>query len=161
MSYRMSVRRRVGSIAPIDFNEHAARFVTICGQVYGGVKIELVRDRFVPVGWGRLFYKGDYDREPWMDGMKVDNNVLANGTFGEVFRSAMSIQLNVRAADEGDDFRPSFAQIQWLAQRPRLLSLYAQDASDKQLPSLERTLAAQMFNDRSAWERLKFSLREG
>lgn len=156
MPYGMAVRRRFGSIGPVDFNEHAARFATICSQVYDEIALELMRDRNVLAGWGCLKSDGKIDDTPWIVEPVTRSNALLDGTFPQLFRSAKLIELKILPMD--GRFGSSFGSITWIADYPSALWLHAEDARNSDDAPLVQTLRAEMFCDRTWKDWVKYSL---
>lgn len=158
MPYNATVHRRVGSIKPEEFNDHASRLAMLCSDVYKDIGMELVRDGSVPIGWVWLGADGSVDDTPWTADAAARSNALFDGTFSSLFTVAKMIELRVLPHDSR--LAPSIGVVTWYASRPDTLRLRARDTGPSDTTSLERKLKAEMFRHRTTVEKLKFRLIE-
>ncbi len=162
-SYHAILKRRFGRVTADDFLRYARRFTILCNQVYQGSKLELRRNKSIPLGFEVfLASQGGYEGEP---GEVIDANRLTNDSFREMFEDSFSIVVNILPKLAREDILHSFAQVQWTRSRPKTIFFYAQQGGRYDLEGIQRPLEnlllRKLFHVPSAPPSINFTVKLG
>lgn len=163
LTYRAILKKRIGRITADDFLKYASRFSILCNEIYQGSKLELRRNKGIPLGFDAdLASRGHYMGDP---GEVIGIDTLTADFFRETFKRSSSIVLSIKPTVSRDDIRHSFAKIEWTRDRPWTIFFYAQQGGRHDLESnhgpLENLLLRKLFHVSGVAPSLNFAVKLG
>ena len=159
-TYRAILKKRFGPVTADDFLKYARRFSVLCNEVYKESKLELQKNKSIPLGSDvALASQGQYEGEL---GETLDINQLNVDSFREIFKHSSSLVLIIQPTVERKDICYSFSQIRWTRDRQRTIFFYSQDGGkfDPKGP-LHNLLIRKMFYVSGVAPNLNFAVKFG
>ena len=162
-TYYAVLKKRFGHITADDFLKYTRRFAVLCNEIYHGSRLELLKDKSIPLGYAvSAASRGLYRGNP---GEAIDIDCLTIESFREVFGCSSSIILNIKPKALREDICASFSQIEWTYGRPRTIFFYAQQGGrydlEGSLRPLENLLFRKMFHVPGFAPSINFAVKLG
>lgn len=134
------LKKRIGRITADDFLKYSRHLIDLCNQVYQDSKLELRKDKRVPLGLEAFISGGPGDRTAGTLGVTIDVDRPTVDRFRDMFEGSSSMTLQIMPMVLNDKHRHSFARVEWTRDSPRTIVFFAQDGCMYDLEGGQRPL---------------------